>query len=59
MNLKEMLEEADPGTRETLSAIERVLVADRCTVKDALISAYRLGKIDGLLAMTGPKETAQ
>ena len=40
---------ADAETMDTLASIERVLVADRCGVREALEAAYQLGKVDALL----------
>ena len=44
---------ADAETLDTLASIERVLVADRCGVREALEAAYRLGRLDGMLEMCG------
>ena len=54
MNLEDILDGVDERSRETLGDIETVLVCQRCSVKDALLAAYRLGKIDGMLEMSGP-----
>ena len=37
------------STAETLLAMERVLIAEKASVREVLQSAYRLGVIDGQL----------
>ena len=50
---------ADAETLDTLASIERVLVADRCSVREALEAAYQLGRIDGMLEVLDMRGAAR
>ena len=41
----------DTATENTLANIEALLVGDRASPREALLAAYQLGRLDGMMAM--------
>lgn len=41
----------NPTSKATLDAIQKLLAAGVATQEEAILSAYRLGKFDGMLEM--------
>lgn len=47
------------STKDTLASIERLLVRNFTSPRDALQAAYRLGRLDGMLEMVGEERVLE
>jgi hypothetical protein len=48
----------DDTTKRTLEAIEHMLICERASPHEAVLAAYKLGKLDGMIEMAKVGEKA-